>query len=761
MHKRLIRIIAGTAAAAMLMPSCCVFAAEKKGSVSAGEMMAADSAENDDDSGSDYVIRSETDVLKKMIRACENDNFILYYSEDEDLIALENRRNGYVWWSSPINAEGDQIARGTMKKELESSLIVVYGNPEERTGSTLRSAKNGKMKYRVSGDTLEVTYRFPSAGFVIPVKYTLEDKYLSVSADTSEFKENKRSEEENMILLELSILPNMLAAGSMENGYYIVPDGCGAKINFNNGKTNARAYSAKVYGSDITAVPLYRPDITERVYLPVFASVKETGNGMLAVIHEGDSNVLIQSSVSGLSKSSYNTLSSRFVLRNTDTYYMNSEPLTVFENNEIEQDSLEIRFYPVYDRFLNTADIAAVYRQYLTEEQGVKPSEDELPLSVALYGGVRKKEPFLGVPVTRKKAVTTFSQAREIVSGLYDQGADRMVVTMENWTDDGISGKVDYSAKPSSVLGSSGDFRKLTEYFDEKDIRFYPVVNNTTFTSGNGYWTVSDTAMRASGQYSRQVSYSAAYGTRDGTKKAVSLLSPWVFPELFERISVNYKKNEFSGICPGDITSVLYGDYGKRHVERHDSEKYIREGLKNFSENNGSVLSRGACAYALGYTDHITDVPLRSSGYDIFDEDIPFYQLVLHGLVPYSSTSVNGDADPERLVMMAVSAGSGIHYDMIYEEISELKDTEYDRYYYADSGFWTETAAAEYRFIKDVLAGVENENIVLYNADGGLITAVYGNGTVINTDIDNGTAERDGKTFVLADYLEQNGGAGN
>lgn len=746
MKNRFIRMIAGFTAAVMLSASSfCIYAEDTE----------------DTDSDSAYTMRTENEVLRTMKKACENSSFVLYYSEDEDLIALECRKNGYVWWSSPVNAEGDKTAKGNVKKELESSLVVVYGEPEKRTGSTLRSARNGKMKYKVTGNTLEITYRFPSAGFVIPVKYTLAEDSLRVHADTSDFEENRREEGENMVLLELSLLPNMLTAGSMENGYYIIPDGSGAVINFNNGRTGSRSYSSKVYGSDITSVPLYKPENTEKVYLPVYASVKETGNGMLAVIHEGDGNVLIQSSVSGLSKSSYNTCSSRFILRNTDTYYMNSEPLTVFEDDEIGTSSMEVRFYPLCENELDYADVAGVYRQYLIDEKKVTQTGNTLPLSIALYGGVQKKEPFLGIPVTRKKAVTSFKQVREIVSELAEDGTDSMKITLDNWTDAGIEGKVDYKAKPSSVLGSPGEFKDMVKYFEDNGIGFYPVVNNTTFKSGNGYHSFSDTAMRASGQYSKQISYNPAYGTRDGMKASLSLLSPSVFDSLFKKISSGYSGNSLSGICPGDISSVLYGDYGKKHIERSESAGLIREGMAEFRENIGSVLTSEANAYVFGLTDYISEVPLCSGGYDIFDEDIPFYQIAVHGLIPYSSTAVNGAENPDELILKAAAAGSGLHFDMVGTEISELKDTEYDGLFYADSSAWTEKASAGYRFIKDVLSGTADEYITGYSQKGEVIETEYSNGTVVTVNLEEKTAKVDEKTYVLSDYLNSERGAEN
>ncbi|WP_044974983.1 DUF5696 domain-containing protein [Ruminococcus sp. HUN007] len=764
MQKKYLRSAAAAAALCMLLPAFCISAEQVtedpvQSAAEVTETEVNEAGENNENT--DYVMRTENEVLKTMTRACENENLILFYSEEEDLIALENKKNGYVWWSSPVNAEGDPAAKATVKKELESSLVVVYGDPKQRTGSTLRSARNSKRSCRIKGDTLEVTYRFPLTGFVIPVKYTLEEKCLRASADTASFRETKRDGDESSIILELSVLPNIMAAGNYEKGYYIIPDGCGAKIDFNNGKTGSRAYSAKVYGTDITAVPQYAPDRTEEVYLPVYASVKENGNAMLAVISRGDSNVLIQASVSGLNKSSYNTCSSRFVLRNSDTYYMNSEPLTVFENSDIGTDSLELKFFPTGGRNTGCAEVAAMYRQYLIDEQEVEKKNDRLPLCIDLYGGVTCKEPFLGVPVTKKKAVTTFEKAGEIVSELRNGGAGEMIVSLENWTDDGIKGKVDVSARPSRTLGGEEGFRKMTSLFMSMGVRFCPAVNNITFSSGNGYWEFSDTAMRASGQYSKQIKFSLAYGTKDGQKKPQSLLSPAVFPGIFNDITTGYCRRSLNGICPGEITTVLYGDYGKKHIERCVAEKYICDGLQKFDEDIGFVYSRGASAYAFGYTDHISDVPLRSSGYDIFDGDLPFYQLVLHGLIPYSSTSVNGDADPEKLILMAASAGSGLRFDLTGTETSELKDTEYDKYFYADSGFWSGYACRSQKFITDILSDVKDEYITDYTVNGDVITTVYSDGTVMKTDLSAGTVVSGSKTWVLDDYLREDGGAGD
>ena len=757
MFRKIKRFIACFLAVAFMLPSVCLMAAEspdEQRTSDESSVSKEDEGESDDEP---YVSRTTQDVLRTMKLVCENSSLEFYYSEEEDLLALRNKKTSYIWWSSPINAEGDENAKGMIKKELASSMTVVYGEPAGRSTSTLRSARNAKISYKISGNTLTATYRYNATGFIIPVEYTLEDDCLSAVVRTSDINEKNRDKADGQIILSLSLLPNLTAAGSDENGYYIIPDGCGARIDFNNGKINTKSYVGRVYGDDITSVPVTRPAVTSNIYLPVYGMVNTDGNGMLAVIDKGDSDAEISANVSGLSKSSYNLCSASFIVRNTDTYYMNKEPLTVFEKGDIKTPELGIKFYPLTGEDLGFEDIAACYRKYLIDVKGIKPQKDDTSLYINVYGGTRKKEPVAGIPVTRKKAVTTFDNTKQIVSRLIENGAENIILSMDNWTDDGIKNKVDFEASPSSVLGSEKDFKNMTDFFSENKVSFYPVVNNRTFSTGNGYWTFTDTAIRTSGQYSKQISYNLAYGTKDGLKDPVSLLSPAAFPGIFTKLADNYSKAGLGGICVGDITSVLYADYGKKQISRNDAMNMIEEGLEECREQIGSVLADTANAYTFGYIDHITGVPLSSSRFDIFDDEIPFYQIVMHGLIPYSTQAINGNSDPEKLLLMAVATGSNPCYDLLYEQTSELKDTEYDIYYYADYKYWTDTAAGEYRLIRDVLGDVGDQYITRYENDGIKSVTTYSDGTVISVDFLNNEITAAGKVYRLEDYIDMEG----
>ena len=694
--------------------------------------------------------------------SAENDNFRMLVDDRTAIIGLENKDTGYIWWSSPLGASRDETATPILIDELRSSSVLRYGIPERRTSNNWLRSNTNDCNVSVSDISggIRVVYDYTKAGIKYPVEYTIEDDHLKASLKADQIEESKSAN----VAAEITLLGSFGAASSDEDGYFVIPDGSGALIRFNNGKTVKNSYAQKVYGADVTAVPVNKAAVTEQVYLPVYGIVKED-NAMLVVASKGDSNAILNASVSKQSNSSYNLCSFTFVLRNTDSFYMsgkNKEELTVFERGRIKSDDIELLYYPIAKENVGYDDIAFRYRQYLTDNAGVtvKAKQDYAPMYVDLYGGAEKKRPVLGIPVNMKTSITDFSEAKDIIAQLNNCGVDNMVVSYNNWTNDGIKNKVDTDAKPSGTLGGKDDFNDLTEYLNSKGFEFYPSSDNRDFYSGNGYYSFTSTAVRVSGEYSRIISYDRAYGIPDGFKKNMSLLSPSLFGEVLGDAASSYSRRGLDGISLGSLTVSLYGDYGKNSISRFDSMNFLTESYGSINNSlEDHILADGANAYALPYVDHITGVPVSSSGFDIFDEDIPFYQLVMHGLIPYSTKAVNGCADSEKLLLMAAATGSCIYYDLIYEDTSILKDTEFDKFFYANYSNWIETASAEYKLISSILSDVSAAVIDDYfmNSDGSVSETHYSNGTVIIVDFENKTIEHNGVVYDLTEYAEQGG----
>lgn len=670
----------------------------------------------------------------KGFRQCaENDSYIMLVDDISGIIALQNRSTGYIWYSSPPDTDTDETASELIKNEILSSNVLRYGVPEKRNNNNYLRSNTGDCDFTVSDieNGVRIDYRY-SAGFEFPVEYVLESDCLRASLKTAEIRETNPMN----IATEVTIMGSF-GAGGDEDGYFVIPDGSGALIRFNNNRTtDINAYSQHVYGDDITAVPTTKGADTQQIYFAMYGIVKQD-NAMLVVAEGGSANADISAKISGQSNSRYNLCRFVFTLRNTDTFYMagnSTDKFTVFEQGAIGADDIVLKYYPISKKNADYIDVAEKYREYLMQN-GLEKKDSSSALYINLYGGAEKKKNILGIPVTMKQSATDYAQAVEILTELRNKGADNLVVSYRNWTDNGMENKIDTTAVPSGTLGGKADFSKLAEFVKNNDILFYPTADNRDFVSGNGYNSLNSTCVRVSGQYSRIVSYDRAYGIPDGFSKNKSLLSPEYFREVFTETAENYVKSGIGGISAATLTTSLYGDYSGDKITRAQSKEITQKSLQTLSENL-SVLADGANDYTLPYVNHITDMPISSGGFDIFSEDVPFMQIVLHGIVPYTSPAVNGSPNPQKDLLKAVSMGCLPLYDLTAEETEVLKDTELDVYYYSNADGWLDDIAENYAELRPLYEKIADCTITDYSADGNIITTTYSDGTVTVVDLD-------------------------
>lgn len=755
MHKKMKKLLACLCCMAMIVPMCAFPASSEDEAAEASEDSEGAVDMDDFEMDDDKPLVTDEQAMEEMKLAAENDKLALYYNDKDIRLALVDKNTGEIWWSNPINADAS-AGKAAQKQELKSGMTLIFGEPSKRRTTTNQSAARSKEKMTVSGNTVSVVYDFDStAEIAVPVTYTLNDDHLSLHVDTKAIEERNGDK----IAVKMAFNSTFGAADMEEDGYFVIPDGSGALINFNNGKSGYRPYKGKVYGEDITAVKTTKPAVTQDVYLPMYGIVK--GNsGLMVVADKGDTCATINAYTAGQNKTSYNACYFDFEIRTSDEYLMggDSNPLRVFEKRGILVPEIEIKYYPVSNADkseVDYVDIADAYKGYL-KTQGVEKSSaaDASALYVDFYGATVKTETVLGMPVKMQHKTTSFSDAKDILSQLKGLGVENMVVNYNQWTKADIKEKVSDKAKPSPLLGGKSDFNALMSYANSNSITIYPEVDNLTFKSGGGYFTMTDTAIRVSNAYSRQIEYDLAHGIENKFYKSMSLLSPRKYEKVFTNLANSYSKYGLKNISVGSATTVIYGDYGRKSVSREMFKYNLQGYMSNLQSKVGSVLADGANAYVLPYVDHVTNIPLNSSKFDAFDQDIPFYQIVMSGLKPVSTTAVNGDAQIAELVLKAVACGSNLRFDLVAEDANELKDTRYDVLYYADYKYWVEDAAGCYRFANEVLKDAAGAEITEYNVlPSGEIETVYSNGVKTVVNLDEKTVTKNGTKYSIYDYV--------
>lgn len=758
MRKKIKKLLACLCCAAMMIPLCAMpVSSDDEDTPSETSSEDSDVIDPDAFEIDEEELITEEAAMSEMKLAVENSKLALYYNNKDITFALQDKNTGKIWWSNPINADAS-AGKAAQKQDLKSGMTLIFGEPSRRRTTTNNSKARSKATMKATASGLEVTYDFDNAEIVVPVTYTLMDDYLALNVDMSKVNEKNADK----IVTNLAFLTTFGAADTEEDGYFVIPDGSGAIVNFNNGKAGYRAYQGKVYGADITAIKTTKPATTQKVYLPMFGIVKGD-SGMMVVADKGDTCATINAYVAGQKKTSYNSCYFDFEIRTSDEYLMGGDanPLRVFEKRGILVPEIEVRYYPVSNSDkseVDYVDIASAYRNYLTASQGVTKSSavDTNALYVDFYGATLKTETVLGLPVTMQHKTTSFEDAKNILEQLKGCGVDNMVVQYNQWTAADIKEKIADKAKPASILGGKSDFKKLMDYASANNISIYPAVDNLTFKSGGGYFTMTDTAVRVSNAYSRQIEYDLAHSVENKFYKAMSLLTPRKYEKMFTNLGKSYSKNGISNISVGSATTVIYGDYGKKSTSREMFKNNLQGYMDGLQSSVGSILADGANAYVLKYVDHISNVPLNSSKYDVFDTEIPFYQMVMSGLKPVSTTAVNGDAQISDLVLRAIASGSNLRFDLVAEEANELKDTRYDVLFYADSRYWIEDAAGCYKFANEALSGLSGVEITEYNIlSDNEIETVYANGTTTVVNLKDKTVTKNGKVISIYDYVEK------
>lgn len=737
---------------------------------------------------------TDEQALKACKLAVKEGDISLYYDEETARVCLLDERNGQknYWWSSPINTEADNtmldpsarnpFMKTAQRQQLQSGIVVSYGNRESRTTSTVYSGTHTKRSsaadttITVKDDGLSIQYSFSKEGFEIPVEYTLTDGKLTVSCDTSKIEEKKAEDEESgLVITDIQLtpyfgsVPETDANGKPVEGYMIIPDGTGAVINYNNGKGNyATVYSQKVYGRNYTNVPLQVPRTMEQAYMPLGAHVSGK-KALVAIATQGDADCSINAQINGQGNQTYNSLYYDFEVRGSDDFELSGEnaALKVFEKGNIKSGTLAVTYYPLANEDeVNYADVAKVYRDYLTEKTKMKSrvTQDNTNLYIDFFGGVIKAKSILGIPFDLQTEITTFEQAQKILKELKDAGAKDIVAAYNDWTSKSIDRKISTSASASGTVGGNDDLEELIKYGNDNGVTIYPSMDNMEMESSSwGYFTFTSTAIRVSNSFSRQLKYNPAFGAESGV--APALLTPTVYTKVFDEMIESYKDEDLKNIAFGGYSSKLVSDYSSsNYSSRQTTLETIVEGYKKADQEVGSVLADQANTYILPYVDHVTNVPVYSSGFNIVDYDIPLYQMVVHGYVPYSTKAVNASSNSDETFLLALAYGSAIHYDMIYADSSELNDTDYNDLYYANYKGWVDLAANQSVAADKVLSGLSKYVITNYEYDAQAKVAKTTYGTedgedkaTVEVDLKNSTVKLDGKEIDVSNCLEEGG----
>jgi hypothetical protein len=686
------------------------------------------------------------------VRAAKTARLALDYNPRTAEVTVTDLLAGTVWSSNPVDRESDGIAKGVKKQDLNAQLLLDYIDPLGKPfqlNSFTGSVQQQAFTWKAIEGGVEVLYEFPKAGFVIPVAYSIQgDAFVAtIQADRIE----KRGKYQ---LVNVYLLPFFGAGNLNDEGYLFVPDGSGALIRFNNNKSIYRSYNERVYGGDQAIAMAEQTRVTETVRLPVFG-MKRNDEGFLAVIHHGayQAGILAESS---RKSNQYNSVSSYLNLTEFETNILmagslNEKAVVRPSSQETGNLPYEVRYYFLSGDKADYAGMAERYRQYLTEEQGVKTvparSDDSLPLMLELLGGVKKRDTFLGIPYGTVETLTSYKDVESIAGRLIEDGLTNLAIRYEGWAAGGMKDEVPVSLDAEGNLGGDKAFRRLIRSMEDQGIALYPVVDPIhLYENGNGFSKFADAAKNISRAPALRSAYRISNGTKDPSVKPWYLLKPESVREAVVRFAKNAERSELDRAAIQGIGSVVYSDYRRGALSKNETGQIWEASLETAAGKLDGLSIDRANAYAFPAAESLTNVPLTSSGFDIQDEAIPFYSMAVSGLIPAYSEPINLMGNTRAYLLKLIETGTLPAYRYIARDGSLLIGTDYEGLYSGNLALWYDDMLAHYEELNAALTPVVGQPIVEHEKLAeGVYRTTFGNGiaAVVNYTGEAVTVERE------------------
>ena len=648
-------------------------------------------------------------------KVAENNKYIMFADFTTGEIKIEELITGKVWYSNPPDRENDTVVaiKSSLSAQLTVSCIDLEIDNLKEENNYAGSIQMGGMESELIENGVKFWFSFPTTGVIIPVQYTLNEEGMLAEILVDEIQELWK---ERYIVESISLLP-WFGAGSLEDaGYLFVPDGSGALIEFNNGKQRFQSYAAPIYGTNLT-MGVQKKNVSEQIYMPVFG-MKCNENAFLGVVISGETNGNICATTSR-KLSSYNQIYTKVTIREYKFMTMDREGNTnTSHGSDHTPILLEGQNYAVQYFFLDKdeADYSGMsknYREYLYNKNALKKSKlaDEQYIILDLYGAVSIEKYVMGVKKPVVTAMTTYDDVCNIVKELKECGINNLIINYIGALDGGLNNKMNNKVKTESILGSSKDFQRMKKYLEEEGVILFVETNPIDiYKNGNGYSLNGDSVKALYNGNAFCYKY-----TLDSQEKINEsrwrLMKPGLIPGFFDTYAQSAKKNDVNNLSFSRIGEVLYSDYTQEETfaSRAKTKQYWEEAMAEAQNVAEHLMVHGGNIFCATYADIITDISTSGSYYDMEDQSIPFYQMVLHGSNVLAVDAINSSVDYHMAFLKAQELGCSLKYNLIAEDVTDLVGTEYNDMVSYSYEYWKDTIVQQYHMLQDANASLSGE----------------------------------------------------
>lgn len=664
------------------------------------------------------TLRQELRVKAPDLSVPEEEAQDLSFSFDPSTaqFTITDKRTGKVW-SNGLTEEyyGQEMLNDLHKRAISSLFSITYVDSDNYTSSVRNTDAEMRVEYIQTEDAVTAHAAIDTAGISFDVIFTRKGNTLVVSVPS----ENILETQENQITA-IELLPFLGASIDSENGYILFPDGSGALYEFGKHDVDSASfYQKEVYGDYFYDYDKSIRDVetgVKKIMLPVFG-IKQGEGAILAAITKGQASTSIKLSPSGYI---YEAARISPIFNYRYSYEMetaNAGAFVILQEKTRETSDFEVQYTFLAGEDANYSGMARVYRDFLLKNGLLNESAYTSSVSMDYLLSLQKPMMLWSENV----AASTFSGGVHILKDLQERGIGNVKLNLLGWQKNGYNVYPSHFPVSRACGGGSGLRSLLSEAVELKGT---VAINDNFFLAQNtqkGYSKRDDLA------------YSTKNKIYVDNDEVNFLMDVRAAKETFSDGWISKTKDlQINAINLDDIARTFYANGSTQApLKRTATERELSSMLEIADRNFSYVGVSGGNLYGLKYADFLYDIPESSSRDFIFDRDVPFFQMVVHGSLSYTSEIPgNFSNDYEQTVLRWAEYGFVPYFSVSESSATALKDCYNEGVLvssFADiSAKITDTA----RRFEESFAALRKVAIYSHQRkDNGLIEVRYENGT--------------------------------
>jgi len=612
------------------------------------------------------------------------------------------------------------------------------------------ASESSENRIRKLEGGLAIDYYFPKINLGITLEIVLRNDSL-----VFRFPDDSIIEEGEFGIVRVELMPFFGASDSTEDGYIFYPDGPGALMEYDKAMyrpVSVTNYVLNVYSPETAVADVHEDTEKEPEYvasLPVWG-IKNSSNAVLAIAVEGEGNSTVNISpegyLLGLNRVSFKfsyrsfieTIMSDIQIRGAGVAKNPKGYKIVKRRTRYEP---EVKFVFLEGEDADYSGMANTYRDHLISEGLLHDAIDDeggMPVSVDYFMGTKEKRLFFN----RFISMTTFEQAEHITRELMDKGVEDIQIEITGWAKGGY-GEFPINWPPERKIGGTKGLKEFSAFAADNDMSMFLRTN---------FVNAKRSVRRLFGH--RDLVLSSNLVTLTDEDKNWYLLNPVSAFDVFISFLSSMVKNGIRGIGLDVIGRYVYQDYNKKNPVGVNETIDTWKDIMSESGAEAQLAVEGGNSYVFAYADRLYDVSIDTSRFYIEDKAVPFFQMVVHGMIPYSSDPGNYFYDPERQKLKWIEYGCMPHYQLTFEKTSRLERPEEHKLlntYYVN---WIDNAAGIYKEFNERLADVWGELMVEHDSLlEDLYFIRYSNGTEVYINYSDDEIIYDGNIIKAMDYL--------